>query len=511
MEADRDRHSSLLGLLVVAVSAVYTPATLWATQPLLIPRPYRLLVIAAVQFGVLFVLAQGVRALGVGRRTAYFIAALAGLVFMQGARFGSLSVAIAAILSVGIIVYLARDSAWLDVVVVVFVVVAGLSPVGQYILNSRTLAPASLNEPPPLPAVRAEVGKAWILVLDGYPSSWAWENIFGQRESSLVTFLAESGFAVNGNALAPYPWTALAIPSVLDGRPVASPGSPFGASEKAAVSDRLGRGESSLLRALQSEDRPLTIIESGWHLLRCRQPVDFCIPSHPYDEAADQLWSQSALKFSNSVPGGSAQAQGAAHTFSHLMRIAEETRSKDGVVFAHVLAPHPPLVLDSQCDLRKPDPALGSLFLGSPVFGPELTRTRSHAFVDQVLCVERYVRAFVKSVPPDDVVVIFGDHGTDLLGQSFVDLSEWSREMFRERFLTLAAMRVPDCGETPTRTIDIPATLLECLGLEVVSGSHDPLTLPSSAVRDSGDPEVGRVPPEVLEDLLMLALVDGTS
>ena len=104
-------------------------------------------------------------------------------------------------------------------------------------------------------------------------------------------------------------------------------------------------------------------------------------------------------------------------------------------LYAHVLAPHPPIRFRSDCSFRPADP---DLQLWSPEARP--------AFVEQLTCVNSQTLALLHDITrtdPDALILLQSDHGTAFRGQFQKPPTAWTEEDLHERFGALDAMRLP--------------------------------------------------------------------
>jgi hypothetical protein len=134
-------------------------------------------------------------------------------------------------------------------------------------------------------------------------------------------------------------------------------------------------------------------------------------------------------------------AEHAARTFAGVTAMSGAARPT--FVFAHVLMPHTPWVVDAAC---------------RPVLARDLVSQgwdhspASHAMLrDQVQCVNgqtlKTVRALVARSHPHPIIIIQGDHGTEeSLNPPLSDTAVPTAEQARERFRTFGAYYLPGGG-----------------------------------------------------------------
>jgi hypothetical protein len=106
------------------------------------------------------------------------------------------------------------------------------------------------------------------------------------------------------------------------------------------------------------------------------------------------------------------------------------------VLYAHVLAPHPPIRFRSDCSFRAAEP---NLRLWDAAARP--------AFVEQLRCVNTQALALLRSITDPDpgaLIILQSDHGTAFRGQFAKAPTDWSDADLHERFGALNALRLPE-------------------------------------------------------------------
>ncbi|MBR0711454.1 sulfatase-like hydrolase/transferase [Bradyrhizobium liaoningense] len=104
-------------------------------------------------------------------------------------------------------------------------------------------------------------------------------------------------------------------------------------------------------------------------------------------------------------------------------------------LYAHVLAPHPPIRFRSDCSFRPADPDLQRWI-------PEARPT----FIEQLTCVNSQTLALLHDITqadPGALIILQSDHGTAFRGQFKKPPTAWTDEDLHERFGALNAMRLP--------------------------------------------------------------------
>lgn len=497
-------------MLTVVAAAAYAPLSLYATQGDLLARGYRLIGFVLAAALLLTPAAALLSLLPVRAAAAWFAVSVVWIVITAGA---PLVAELGPGLTVGLLILLVilvlalNRSRFLNALMVAVTAYLILAPLTIMIGGQ----PRVVADPVAVGAEDAQgVGRPsttpdiWYLVLDGYPSAVSLVDDFGDPETSLAEGLEQLGFSVQPNALVPYSRTVGALSSVLAGRMVVPAGSTMDTADMLAAAAIMG-GDSTLVEDLGGVGYHTTMIEAGWHLSRCGEQVETCVKSGLIDDMASALVSGSIVPTLFGVDPDIGTLMATRRTFHELDRLRTQLgdNGRPDLVVAHSLAPHPPMLLDAQCRSRPPSPATSGRVLAVPELGRQLIAERAAAFVDQVTCVDSMVERFVRDLPSGDVVVILGDHGSEILGQASALPSEWTDEMLRERLLTLAAIRVPGCDSTIRATIELVGALLDCMGLD--PPSRAPLTsriIPNIRRPDGSNHPVYEIPSQRLERLL---------
>ena len=146
--------------------------------------------------------------------------------------------------------------------------------------------------------------------------------------------------------------------------------------------------------------------------------------------------------------------------FDILRDLAGSPANSPRLVYAHIGLPHPPFLLDAQCEgWDNPDPDEWGIT-------PDL----SEPYLMQLRCVNRQVSELIEAIDrsnPDTVVVITGDHGVHLHGQWYVPAEQWTPEIIEESTATLSAYRLPTgCRDVTSDSFAVVNTfriVIDCL------------------------------------------------
>ena len=294
----------------------------------------------------------------------------------------------------------------------------------------------------------------YFVVLDGYGRSDVLDAVYGYSNNPFLDGLAERGLMVPEGATANYSMTAASVASTLNMDYMVAPGTVPDHPLRLALYQVI-RGDNPVARSLAAVGYEFVYIESGWDGSRCGRNVDTCYRSGFLDESSWALLSRTPLAVPLEAWFGHAFAQNGLRALDELTRVAGETSAGPRFVFAHVLLPHPPLILDGECQVRpEPQPgggAVGARFLAD---SPALN-DRKRAYVEQVQCTNTKILRFLDELGDDSVVFLTGDHGPDSDGQPSLPPGEWTEVDRVERFGVFSAYRLPTGCEQVEQDMDL--------------------------------------------------------
>jgi hypothetical protein len=252
--------------------------------------------------------------------------------------------------------------------------------------------------------------------------------------------LERLGFNSFRSAWASYPTSAASISSLLDITYVLEDRAVLDA---ATVSDLYGviGGESRFVDVLDRNGYSSTMLESGWSGSQCGNQFDNCIASSFLDEAMFKLAEQTILRDVILDLWGHAYTAGSRGTMSWMLDNASKYNDNGTAdfVFAHVMSPHPPFLLDRRCEQRDD---VGSISLA--FIAPDTTvDDQVNGYRQQVACLDKFMLEFAQLVDDESVVVYVSDHGTDRRDQVPREPAEWTHEDLAERMNVLLAIRFP--------------------------------------------------------------------
>ena len=136
-----------------------------------------------------------------------------------------------------------------------------------------------------------------------------------------------------------------------------------------------------------------------------------------------------------------------------LERLGDDlSRTSGGTLFfAHLMIPHYPYVLRSDCSIRTPISSWELRFLREGMNTPESRRRRYTAYYDQIRCTLRKLAALFDAMKAagsyeEAIILIHGDHGSRiaLIDPTVENLSRLTPDDHIDSFSTLFAAKVPD-------------------------------------------------------------------
>lgn len=365
---------------------------------------------------------------------------------------------IAAISIAGHVTLGVEATRWISVVAIATLAVG---PVAQLVM-----AHVQNSEPYPIIETAGEVsGTATdlvedvvIVIVDSYPSLALAESWFSHDTTMVQQQLGELGFTVETVGLSQHTFTGLAVPSLLELRPVAEAGPKGNWGNHLSVYE-IVRGDNLVANSLRSAGYHYTHVESGWDGGSCG-PVDTCLRSTWLDEVVWELLRPSVVSSLLEQRYGHFAVGNSLNVVDHLK--AKSQIFDDGrrdYVYAHLLLPHDPLVVDENCDVSFDDTKGPTYFpLGDDTSGAVVP------LVAQLRCVDRLIIEIAELAGPKSAMVITGDHGTWTGGQLSVPPEKWSDADIGERLGVFLAYRLPDSCAEPSTTVntDVVRAMMEC-------------------------------------------------
>jgi hypothetical protein len=307
----------------------------------------------------------------------------------------------------------------------------------------------------------------FVVVLDGYPGFLAAaQDELGPGEVDLRVELLERGFEVPLSSWSAYPTTMLSIPSFLEmDYPVVDPDWVSAASLVGI--HRILSGSNAVTSILKDNGYTTHMIESGWSIGACGSNIDRCTPSPLLDEATYlTLRHTLASIMLRGSPGP--YTSGALAGFHEMLDMAPEL-SRSGTpdfVYMHVVSPHAPFFLRSDCSVEVTGERSGGQF---NIRGVQ-EDLRETYLVGQMDCLDRLMIRLAEAVGQEGVLIFVSDHGTARRGQLDEGSANWSRAAIVERLNNLVAVRLPEGCSIGDEVVlpNVFRSVLDCLSTTTV-------------------------------------------
>jgi hypothetical protein len=337
--------------------------------------------------------------------------------------------------------------------------------------------PMVMNDPRALAlSARRDPNVYWI-VLDGYPRRDILQEFFDFDNAPFIDRLKGLHFTVYDRAVASFPETAFSISSTLSiGFPVAGipPMMPSPAELQRTV-----RGQNVVVNTFRAMGYRYVHFQNGYdELTACPLEGAICIRGNAdaggsafeFDEFNIALLSKSPVMDAiamftdaDSTAEESMFMRGAVHELTD--RLSQLPERGPFFLYAHVLAPHPPIRFKRDCSVRVATPDL-----------LDWNATDKAAFIDQLICVNDETVTLLDKIiekDPQAIIVLQSDHGTAFRGQFKKPFDGWDLADLKERFGALNALHMPDvCSDDTQGSVDLVNTFARVLNC--VSGSHLP-------------------------------------
>lgn len=303
-----------------------------------------------------------------------------------------------------------------------------------------------------------------LLLLDGHPGSIAWDQDFRDR-APIFDGLVDRGFDAPESSWSPY-WTTHYSLSALFNMQYVLNEQPEATATDAHLY-RIVSGENSLTRTLRANGYSVSALGSGWSGLRCTRAFDNCHDAPLVDDVLFFMLKDSLLGRYLTSSLGHAYTHGVSEAMHQLPDLIEAISSNESPDFlmAHLIAPHPPTFFTPQCDVQVTPSRLG---VAAGPWGVDQDVWDAY-FLEQARCIDGFVLSVVDMLPPDTIVVVVSDHGTDRRGQSVgVD---WNTDATIERLNVVVGLRsgATACSiESPIVLPNLFRTVLACLSGESI-------------------------------------------
>ena len=202
----------------------------------------------------------------------------------------------------------------------------------------------------PVPVDLSNRPDIFLVVVDGFVGSQGLQETFDVDANSYLSGLEGSGFESVDSAWTSYALTVASIPSLLEMNYIVSGSGVIGDRDFKDLGS-LVSGDNALVATLKSQGYEIVIVESGWENSYCGSAVDRCYASAFLDERTFFVIRESVAGPLLTRIYGSAFTVGSVRSMETLLSESALISSDETptLVFAHLMIPHPPLHLDSEC------------------------------------------------------------------------------------------------------------------------------------------------------------------
>jgi hypothetical protein len=346
-------------------------------------------------------------------------------------------------------------------------------------VNHFGASPASVefsSAEPADPAVRRP--DVVFIALDAYAREDVLRDVYSYDNGPFLDELEAAGFEVSDSANSNYTSTHTSVTSMLNTSYLELADGTMDNSDLVALASAVS-GDNEVVRTLKDYGYAYIHGSGDNWLNQCSGFVDVCLPGPAMDQTAFSLLTKTPigpLLFPET---------GNPTTWLNLGRIDQLRNWRatvdpvgDAPYFAyfHLVLPHPPLYLDASCQPRV-EQELGGQLMGGPGIPPGLAESRKAAYVEQLICANATLAAFIDQLDGDEIVVLASDHGPDSYGTLDSDPVTWTADQLRERLATLAAIRLPRGCENPGDE-NMQAVNMFRIVLGCIQGTELPLLQP---------------------------------
>jgi hypothetical protein len=275
----------------------------------------------------------------------------------------------------------------------------------------------------------------FLIVLDGYARNDILRDRLGFTNDKLVENLRSHGFFIPSAARSNYTSTFASLSSVFAMDYLLESG-PAGDSEIAKARAYL-RGAGPAVEFFTSQGYEFVYVESPWSVSVCGPDVDTCYAHWSFSETARWLTEFTILAPLVDAGSWDISADRAMDQFAVLTELAGADSESPRLIYAHIGIPHPPFVLDAECN-RWANPSSLEWYPSDEDAGP---------YLDQILCTNHQLITLVEAIDrhnPEAVVMVTSDHGITLERQDLVDPSQWTADQIEQATAVFTAYRMPD-------------------------------------------------------------------
>jgi hypothetical protein len=306
------------------------------------------------------------------------------------------------------------------------------------------------------------------ILLDAYARGDILSRDFTYDNSMFIGTLEDAGFEVADSANANYSATHASVSSMLNMSYLEFTDGAIDNSDLETLSATVS-GDNQLVEKLKDYGYQYLHASGDNWLNQCSDIVDICLPGPALDQTAFSLLTKTPVGPLLYPETGNPTTRLNLSRIEQLANWRATTKNEnDAPLFSyvHLVLPHPPFYLDSQCRPRV-NPVLGGQLIADATTSSSYREMRRGAYVEQLICANTMIESFLTEIGEDDIVVIASDHGPDSYGTLDSDPSTWTEGQLRERLATLTAIRLPAQCDNPAdenlQAVNIFRIVLGCV------------------------------------------------
>jgi hypothetical protein len=261
------------------------------------------------------------------------------------------------------------------------------------------------------PVARPDV---FLILTDGHGRGDVLESGYGYDMRPLREALTATGFTESPASHTNHSVTKYSLSVLLNGRPMTDLGQDLRTPADENI-PFVALAPSSGVRLFEEAGYESVVISSGYDHLPLRD-VDRYIDVGPRTEIEQSLWEATALgrALDATTQGFASDARARVFLELDLLRdLAIQPAPRPQLVLAHLPAPHLPIVLEADCELRPADAYTAG---GVGRDGRAGDRVAVQVTADQHRCVDELLAGAVTQLVearPDAVIIVFSDHGPE--------------------------------------------------------------------------------------------------
>lgn len=254
----------------------------------------------------------------------------------------------------------------------------------------------------------------YYIVLDGYGRADMLQSLYGYNNNSFVDNLEERGFYVASKSQSNYMQTSLSLNSSLNLGYLDDINQAMGFSNNRLPLIR-ELEDNAVVTILREHGYQFISVASAWSLIDFRQADKTLSPYPSILNGFVSFWLENSvlsIVFPNCLPFPSYQTH--RNFITNALGALQNSPARNGpkLIFAHILAPHPPFVFDQQGNPIDPS---RPYFLGDATGYPGTQDEYRQLYLGEVTYLNNAFLPVIDSIiansPTPPIIILQGDHG----------------------------------------------------------------------------------------------------